>query len=63
MHRQTDGHRVTAYTAIMHMHRAEKTVKTAQKNDHWCTGRHMSTIYAYRCPLRIVCAERTIYLR
>ena len=31
---QTDRrrlHRVTAYTALMHMHRAVKTVKTAQK--------------------------------
>jgi len=26
-HRQTDGHRVTAYTALMHMHRAVKTNK------------------------------------
>jgi len=25
--RQTDGHRVTAYTALMHTHRAVKTVQ------------------------------------
>jgi len=27
--RQTDGHRVTAYTALMHMHRALKTFQTS----------------------------------
>jgi len=37
--RQTDGHRVTAYTALMHMHPCGKNV--------WCS------LAVYHCPLQL----------
>ena len=35
-HRQTDGHRVTAYTVLMHMHRAVKTIHALLE---WFSGK------------------------
>jgi len=37
--------------------------KNSQNSTKMTIGVPVVTIYAYRCPLRIVCAERTIYLR
>jgi len=33
--RQTDGHLVTAYTALMHMHRAVKMTLMTRKSYYW----------------------------
>jgi len=61
--RQTDGHRVTAYTALMHMHLAVKTVggvaiwkKTLTTHIH--TYRHSSHRYYKLCWLQAAVRQK-----